>query len=127
MGQATLEHANFTASDPDGFAAILCDLFGWEVRWAGSAMETGRTVHVGGPASYLAIYSPAGTPEAGPDTYVTRGGLNHIGVVVDDLDAVEEKVAAAGFTPKSHGDYEPGRRFYFEGPEGIEFEVISYA
>ena len=31
-----------------------------------------------------------------------------------------------GFTPYSHGDYEPGRRFYFTDGAGIEFEIVSY-
>jgi len=46
--------------------------------------------------------------------------------VVPDLDAVETRVKEAGFIPKSHANYEPGRRFYFDGPDGIEFEVVSY-
>jgi len=54
------------------------------------------------------------------------GGLNHIGVVVEDLDAVEAKVLAAGLKTTNHGDYEPGRRFYFHDHDGIEFEVVSY-
>ncbi|MFT4811430.1 MAG: hypothetical protein ACI9LX_004807 [Paraglaciecola sp.] len=28
--------------------------------------------------------------------------------------------------PYNHGDYEPGRRFYFNLEEGIEIEVVSY-
>ena len=28
--------------------------------------------------------------------------------------------------PFNHGDYDPGRRFYFLDPDGIEYEVISY-
>ncbi len=55
-----------------------------------------------------------------------RGGLNHWAVVVDDLDAVEERVISEGFTPKSHADYEPGRRFYFYDNDGIEIEVVQY-
>ena len=35
-------------------------------------------------------------------------------------------MAEAGLEPFSHGDYEPGRRFYFLDPDGIEYEVISY-
>ncbi|MEO1734352.1 MAG: VOC family protein, partial [Pseudomonadota bacterium] len=60
---------------------------------------------------------------------VTRrvAALNHVGVVVPDIDAVEAKVKAAGFEPRSHADYEPGKRFYFDGPDSIEFEVVSYA
>jgi catechol 2,3-dioxygenase-like lactoylglutathione lyase family enzyme len=65
--------------------------------------------------------------KAAPNDYKTVGGMNHIGVVVEDLDAVEAKVAAAGFETFNHGDYEPGRRFYFYDHDGIEFEVVSYA
>jgi len=53
--------------------------------------------------------------------------LNHIGIVVDDLDAVEKLVIAKGFKPFSHGNYEPGRRFYFYDSDRLEFEVISYS
>lgn len=52
--------------------------------------------------------------------------LNHVGLLVDDLDAAEAVVVAAGLTPFNHGDYEPGRRFYFFDWDGIEFEVVSY-
>ena len=53
-------------------------------------------------------------------------GFNHIAVTVDDIDAMEAKVAAAGYEPRAHGDYEPGRRFYFYDHDGIEFEVVQY-
>lgn len=36
-------------------------------------------------------------------------------------------MVAAGFTPFNHGDYEPGRRFYFLDGDGIEYEIVSYA
>ena len=61
---------------------------------------------------------PGGTPAEPGDSYTTRGGLNHLGITVDDLDATEARVTAAGFVPRSHADYEPGRRFYFDGPKG---------
>ena len=65
--------------------------------------------------------------EGGPDhPYRHWGGLNHIGLVVEDLEAVETSVRAAGYTPHSHADYEPGRRFYFDDDNGIEFEVVAY-
>ncbi|MCR8723255.1 VOC family protein [Frigidibacter sp. ROC022] len=125
---ATLEHVNLTVSDPEAFAEKLCELFDWKIRWKGPAIAEGFSVHVGGPETYLAVYSgPNGIAEPGGSSYATRGGLNHVGFVVDDLDAMEERVRAAGFTPRSHADYEPGRRFYFDGPEGVEFELVSYA
>ena len=62
-----------------------------------------------------------------PDDFAKGQPLNHIGVEVDDLDAVEARVVAAGLRPFSHDDYVPGRRFYFLDPDGIEYEVVSYA
>jgi len=62
-----------------------------------------------------------------PEVFMKGRPLNHIGVQVDDLDATEARVIAAGLLPFSHADYEPGRRFYFLDPDGIEYEVVSYA
>ena len=63
-------------------------------------------------------------PEKKPAVHTTP--LNHVGLVVDDLDAAEAVVIAAGLEPFSHADYEPGRRFYFFDWDGIEFELVSY-
>ena len=126
---ARLEHVNLTVRDPDAFAALLGRLFGWEVRWAGSVLDgAGRSVHVGEPGTggYLALYGPAGGASDGPSSYATAGGLNHLGVVVDDLAAAEARVTAEGRTPRNHADYAPGRRFYFDGPDGVEIEVVAY-
>lgn len=123
---ARLEHVNVTVDDPDATAATLCGLFDWTVRWAGAGMDTGRTVHVGDASSYVALFS-YGSPETPrQESYRTRGGLNHIAVVVDDIDATEARVREAGFTPGEQYDYEPGRRFYFVEANGLEIEVVSY-
>lgn len=121
-----LEHVNITVPDPEASAAILCDLFNWHVRWEGEAKDNGYTVHVGDDDSYLALYKPNKTLSPMGNTYQQTAGLNHVGVVVDDVHAIEVKVKAAGYTPNNHGDYEPGIRFYFNGPDGIEFEVVQY-
>jgi hypothetical protein len=81
----------------------------WEVRQATSPL-----IHPQKPQRLLARNT-------------TVSALNHIGIVVDGLDAVEQKVIARGYVPNSHQDYEPGRRFYFEDENSIEIEVISYA
>ena len=74
----------------------------------------------------MALYSPNSGLDASPSSYGNLGGLNHIAVVVDDLDATEEKVKAAGYTPINHADYEPGRRFYFHDHDNVEYEVVNY-
>lgn len=126
---AKLEHLNVTVADPKATARMLGGLFGWKVRWEGPALGNGYTVHVGTGDAYLALYTgPEGMPQAAAQrSYSQRGGLNHIGVTVDDLDATEEKVIAMGYEPHSHADYEPGRRFYFREENGVEIEVVSYA
>jgi glyoxylase I family protein len=126
MAQAMIEHVNLTVSNPDRTADMLTDLFGWHIRWRGPAARGGHTIHVGSETHYLAVYADAdadGTPFA----FEKGQPLNHVGVLVDDLDAVERKAAERGLTPFNHGDYDPGRRFYFFDYDGIEFEVISYA
>ena len=125
---ARLEHANITVGDVEGTAELLVRLFGWQIRWQGPSIHGGWTIHVGTVDQYLALYSgPDRDKLAQADTYTLRGGLNHIGLVVDDLQAAETAVTAAGLTPTSHADYEPGRRFYFLSPQGVEFEVVSYS
>jgi len=126
MSKSILEHANFSVSDLDKTAEMLCTIFDWRIRWSGDAIRGGRTIHVGGQDSYLAIYAQTDMRKATPNDYRTVGVMNHIGVVVGDLDAVERRVLDAGFKTVNHADYEPGRRFYFHDHDGIEFEVVSY-
>ena len=122
---ARLEHVNITVADADASAALAERLFGWHVRWAGASMGGGRSVHVGTDDQYLAFYTPPAGHQ-GPLSWPKGMPLNHVAVVVPDIEAAERRVEAAGLTPFSHGDYEPGRRFYFIDPNGIEFEVVSY-
>ena len=52
--------------------------------------------------------------------------VNHVGIVVDDLDEIEQRVRSVGFEPPMHADYELGRRIYFYDETGLEIEVGSY-
>ncbi len=125
-----LEHANITVQDAKATAAWMAELFDWEIRWEGASIYEGYSVHVGGPDlardSYVALYSPKTAAQPAGDSYQVANGLNHIAVVVDDLDATEARVKALGYEPYSHADYTPGRRFYFKEENGIEIEVAAY-
>ena len=128
MAEARVEHINLTVNDPDATAKMLVELFDWRIRWSGDAINGGYTVHVGGTDTYIALYNSAQSqaPKTIDSTYHSLMALNHLGIVVDDLDRTEIKVKAAGFNTYSHGDYEPGRRFYFDDNQGLEIEVVSY-
>jgi catechol 2,3-dioxygenase-like lactoylglutathione lyase family enzyme len=125
MAVPRIEHVNVTVSDPDRAARLMGDLFGWQIRWRGAARNGGHTIHCGSADHYVALYTGKDVAYTADDFRKGRP-LNHIGVEVDDLDAVETKVKAAGLVPFSHDDYDPGRRFYFLDPDGIEYEVVSY-
>lgn len=124
---ARLEHLNLSVQDPERSAKMLHQLFGWRIRWQGRSILGGTTYHVGNDHDYIALYAPkAGTQTQPFELCYERGGLNHIAVVVDDLEDTEKKVRAIGLKPLNHADYEPGRRFYFFDEDGIEWEVVSY-
>jgi predicted enzyme related to lactoylglutathione lyase len=126
MPGAFIEHVNVTVRDPERSAQLMHDLFGWNIRWQGPAISGGRSIHVGDDRFYMAFYTKDGADT--PDEAFRKGRpLNHVGIVVDDLDDAERQVIAAGLEPFNHGDYEPGRRFYFFDFDGTEFELVSYA
>ncbi|MEO0327489.1 MAG: VOC family protein [Pseudomonadota bacterium] len=127
MSKAIVEHVNMTVSDPKKTAEMLCRLFDWKIRWHGAAMNgEGFTYHVGSEGSYLALYSGHVNNPAEESNYETVGGLNHVGILVDDINATEKRILAAGYKTQSHSDYEPGKRFYFHDGDNIEFEIVSY-
>lgn len=122
MPNGQIEHANLSVTDPERSAKLFTALCGWHERWRGPSAMGGWTIHVGNSIDYLALY----TSEKVGGNYVKGVPLNHVGLLVDDLDAAEKIVVAHGLEPFSHDDYEPGRRFYFFDWDGIEFEVVSY-
>lgn len=126
MAQNFIEHVNVTVSNPDRTADFLKRVFDWHIRWRGQAAKGGHTIHVGNEQFCLAVYA-AVLGQTEPSGHHKGSPLNHIGIVVDDLDEIERRVFAEGFEPFSHDDYDPGRRFYFFDHDGIEFEIISYA
>ena len=122
MSQGRIEHVNLTVTDIERSAALFETLLGWHRRWRGPAINGGETIHVGEDDTYFALYTDR------RDHVGQRKGLplNHVGLVVGDLDAAERIVIEHVLEPFSHAAYAPGRRFYFFDWDGIEFEVVSY-
>ena len=127
MTIASLEHTNFSVSDPRQTAQHLVDIFGWHIRWEGASKTKGYSVHVGNDSSYLALYTQPDMQPPVQNSYNVIGGLNHLAVVVDDIDVIEKRVRKSGLRMGEHFDYAPGPRFYFYDTDGIEYEVCSYS
>ena len=125
-----IEHINLCVGNSVRTAALLEAIFGWHIRWhirwQGPAQSGGWTVHVGNGRDYVALWS-AGCDTGQHLSHAKGAPLNHLGILVDDLADVEHRVIASGLTPFGHDDYDPGRRFYFFDPDGIEYAIVSYS
>lgn len=125
MSAPRIEHVNVTVSNPERAARLMEQLFDWQVRWTGAARDGGRTIHIGSKEHYIALYTGRDVDYTAED-FAKGRPLNHIGIEVDDIADTEARVVAAGLKPFNHDNYDPGRRFYFLDPDGIEYEIISY-
>lgn len=125
MKAGILEHLNITVEKPHELAQALTHLFDWKIRWEGESLDNGYTVHVGGEHSYLALYTPEKLTGEPIPPYQSDRAMNHIGVLVEDLDEVRARVVNAGLIIDDENENPPGRRFYFH-VQGIEFDVVQY-
>ncbi len=123
-----LEHVNLTVSDLDAAAKFYCELLDLQVRWRREpgAPET-PAIHIGDDRSYLALFlaDPA-KAEHLPEPEYSRVGFNHVGFVIEDLDAKVAWLAERGIEAEIMDEYEPGRRAYFIDPDGFEVELVEY-
>ena len=124
-----LEHVNLTVADLDRSIRFYSDLLDLQLRWQGLTNSGEPAAHLGNEDWYLALFQAS---EGNLDERVERRdygrpGINHFGLVVDDLDAARQRLLELGGDNHFETDYEPGRRLYFLDPDGIEVELVSYA
>lgn len=124
-----LEHANITVPDVEDAARFLQTLDpAFEIRHAGVGDDGLRWMHIGTQTSYFALRDvpPANSSEA-PVHDMYRIGVNHLGVVVKDIEAVAARLRTAGYEELSPGEAHPHRaRAYFLDGAGFEWELIEY-
>lgn len=121
-----LEHVNLSVSDLDRSIDFYRKSLGFRLRWRGTTRTGQEAAHVGDDTTYVALFQAArdaSTPV--PDDYLDVG-INHFGLVVDDLDGARGRLEAAGVKPHHATDEPPGRRLYFFDPDGIEVELVAY-
>ncbi|MCZ6836045.1 MAG: VOC family protein [Planctomycetota bacterium] len=122
-----IEHVNLTVENLETSIDFYTHLFGFSVRWRGTTSDGKAAAHVGDDHNYLALFQArdlTGHPSE-PKSY-DRVGFNHFGFVVDDLDALKERLATRNIQITEQ-QYNPGRHVYFMDPDGIEIEAVQYA
>ena len=127
--ESYLEHVNITVIDVDEAIRFLQTAMpDWKVRADVSSKESDcrRWVHLGTDTSYIAIEDRGATEKGKHEPYVDPG-VNHMGLVVKDIDAVSKRLTDAGYTEGlSSPDNLNRRRIYFYDADGNEYEFIEY-
>lgn len=124
-----LEHVNVTVQDIDRATRfLLVALPNWRVRGGGTMDWYGKPIrwqHVGDEHQYIALQG--GGEGAAPGWQTHAVGAKHIGFVVPSVDAVVQRLAAAGFPIDHWGATTEVRRsaYVMEG-EDLQFEFVQY-
>jgi catechol 2,3-dioxygenase-like lactoylglutathione lyase family enzyme len=124
-----LEHANLCVRDVDEMLRFVRSAFPeFSVRGEGRTGWGTRWVHVGTGETYLALNEAnAEAPEPWVP-YAGKPGTNHLGYEVDDVEALRERLSAAGYRDSTVPNAHPHRRrVYFHDREGNDWEFVEYA
>lgn len=125
------EHVGMTCSDLDRTIAFYCGLLGLKEILVKPTGEGGRIAFLESGGVMLEIVEPAGSIQTpAREVPVTEAGIRHLTFRVDDVDAVFEKLRAAGveFTvaPRRAANAELIRKVAFcRDPDGIIVEFLE--
>lgn len=121
-----LEHANLSVTDIEAMTRFLNTAFPeFRIRGEGRDDHGRAWRHVGTLDFYVALQ--AVPDNGGREPYGNTTGMNHLGWEVDDAEALEARMRAAGYTPNLHfNDHPARRRVYFHDPDGNDWEFVQY-
>ncbi len=122
-----LEHANMVVRDIDDTVRFLTAALP-EFRIRHEGLDTGqRWMHIGTDDTYIALNEASDEPDERWVPYDGKPGINHLGYEVDDVDALRDRLAAAGFTESTYPNNHPHRkRVYFYDSDGNDWEFVQY-
>ena len=144
MSIQRFHNVSLTVKDADASSKWYAENFGFEVesdseRTADfSARVTGvpgavlRVVHMGGHGLHLELMEYKGAAGAAVDTSPNNAGCLQIGFVVDDAEALYEKLKADGTTMCSpepatvpSGPIQGSKIFFCKDPDGVVLKFLS--
>ena len=121
-----IEHANITVRDLQAAVKFITTALP-EFHIRGQDTKQPSTwLHIGTDDTYIALTHSPGA-ERDKRTPYHDLGVNHIGIVVDAVDAVVTRLQAAGYRQDSQPeDSRWRRRFYFLDDDHLQWEFIQY-
>ncbi|MCM2679295.1 VOC family protein [Echinimonas agarilytica] len=124
-----LEHINLVVSDIEKVLSFYRAAFPhWRVRGKGTAKWYGKDrqwVHFGDDENYLTLNDDGEGHNRNLEGH--QVGLAHFAFVINDLDAMNERLALAGFNIAKQGAQDPYRKnVYYLDPAGFEVEFVQY-
>ena len=123
-----LEHANLIVRDVDATIQFLQLAFPqFRIRSDQTDADGTRWVHVGTDETYVALTAASVEPEKRWTPYQGVPGVNHLAYEVDDVEALRERLASAGYADSTVTNKHPYRkRVYFLDPDGNDWEFVQY-
>lgn len=123
-----LEHANLCVRDIQGMIRFLQTAFPeFRVRGEGKSQDGTRWIHVGTQETYVALGQSQFEPQKPWTPYAGWPGVNHLAYEVDDVEALCQRMRAAGYRDSTPLNSHPHRkRRYFFDPEGNDWEFVQY-
>ena len=124
-----IEHANITVPDIDAAGDFLTTIFpDLEVMHEATAPTGVRWMHLGVGETYLALESPHdNTRSATLNPRYQNYGINHLGLIVEDMDAAKARLEAKGYREGHIPEVTPARiQWYFYDSAGMEWELVEY-
>lgn len=125
---AQLEHANICVRDIEGTMRFLQTAFPeFRVRGEGVNADGTRWLHLGNDNTYIALGQAWREPAEPWQPYIGVPGVNHLGFETDDVQALRDRMKAAGYRDSTVPNNHPyRRRVYFYDPEGNDWEFVQY-
>ncbi|WP_241836728.1 VOC family protein [Salinivibrio sp. IB574] len=127
----TIEHVNITVVDMDAALAFLAVAVpDFKIRQDAQSPKGYRWVHVGNEHCYFALQepNPSSEPSIQPRSAYKSQGVNHIGLIIDDIDTIRERLLEKGYQPNGSMAHETHRkRMYFYDKAGFEWELVAYS
>ena len=122
-----MEHANLHVRHFDEAVKFLTAAFP-EFQVRSESEQNGlRWMHIGTNETYIALNETREAGAKGWAPYSGKPGVNHLGYEVDDVEAVRDRLAAAGFRESTYPNRHPYRkRVYFYDADGNDWEFVEY-